>query len=810
MHVTRQQKEKFLAEFSEEDFRDKVVRRLFHALGFTDGRDLCGPQEAGKDAIFRETDRFGDIDLIALQTKVGSITLAADPKKNLHEVVTQLRTALLHPYACSKAKKKYLPHKVFLAASGVINDRARDYICSEVNDPRVKFLDRDEIIDLVDQKCPEIWAGIVAEVTPYFNALAARVDQLSVSLRDVNPIHSSVGAFAAAGDDRFVDLKLGARRVVAKKRLGKIYEDIDFTETSGEKLFQGATIRALILGEAGTGKTTLLIRLAYLLAKSGSVASKAYKVPIFVRANELIGTDKRSIFETLSRYVVENFGLDAAPFSLEDFDAGRIVLLVDGLDELSKDSDRQEVVDFLLEFTRQYATCSLALTTRPYSSIDRLRGLQTFSRYRVSPLSFQDAAKLLKKFERDDGGSAEWRQETLRKLAGLHGLDLNPLLVTVFAVSAKVDKKDVPANITELFAKFTELLLGRWDERKGFAQQYQSKLKEELLAEFSFDLHRDGRSSFKRSEFTSFISQRLGEMGKSVDCNLLVGEILDRSGLLRGDDDLEFRHHLIQEYFAGKGIADANFVRDNLSDDWWRNAIVFYFGGKPKAVDELLDAATRSNNSSSDSFIVVGLALQACYMSRIEEKLEVWKWVNGAAVNSLREFQKSLEGEKYPISTFMAGYLEARDSFALSGIEDEVNGIGEWAIRVGQMDEAHAFWYAVGLSELGEFVRLEKYISNCGLGDTMLLAALHLGCFYAGAVRELSPKEDAAVKRVLDRLGPIVAVHQKQIIGEMKGQLLEYRNGGVVALDAEGEIQSELNERESESSFHAEEGARDN
>jgi hypothetical protein len=260
LDISQVDKEKFISDLNEDDFREKIVRRLFKSLGFLDGRDTCGPEEYGKDAIFVEKDKFGVENATAVQTKVGNINLSGDPAKNLHALVAQLRTALNHPHVCTRTKSKSLPLTVFCIASGRINQAARNYIAEQLQDPRLRFLDRDDLITKIDEACPELWSGIVADVSPYLKALAHRVEELSFST-DPNPVHSSLGAFAAASDQRFVDVRLGFHKPRFVKRLGQISEEFEYEEISGTSLLSGTSVRALLLGDAGTGKSTLLVRL---------------------------------------------------------------------------------------------------------------------------------------------------------------------------------------------------------------------------------------------------------------------------------------------------------------------------------------------------------------------------------------------------------------------------------------------------------------------------------------------------------------------------------------------------------------------
>jgi hypothetical protein len=43
--------------------------------GYSDGRDLCGPSEHGKDTVFSIEDNLGLLTIIAVQTKKGNLNL---------------------------------------------------------------------------------------------------------------------------------------------------------------------------------------------------------------------------------------------------------------------------------------------------------------------------------------------------------------------------------------------------------------------------------------------------------------------------------------------------------------------------------------------------------------------------------------------------------------------------------------------------------------------------------------------------------------------------------------------------------------
>jgi Restriction endonuclease len=172
----RMRKQRYLLSLSEDDFRDLVVRPIFLTQGFTDGRDTCGPSEQGKDCYFTKTSDLSGTDVIVVQTKKGKITKASTPKNNLDTIVAQLRTALETGVLLVADKKKTIPIQAFLAASGEINDNARQHINDQLSNPRLKFIDAETLIPLIDLHKPELWLNIDSDAIAYFQAVCRAIE----------------------------------------------------------------------------------------------------------------------------------------------------------------------------------------------------------------------------------------------------------------------------------------------------------------------------------------------------------------------------------------------------------------------------------------------------------------------------------------------------------------------------------------------------------------------------------------------------------------------------------------------------------
>lgn len=110
--IARAKKERFILQMSEDQFRDEVVRPLLIRMGLQDGRDLCGPQEEGKDAVFVTKDPLGIENVYILQTKKGPLNMASRATSNVITAITQVRMASETKVYFPLSKQSRLPTKV--------------------------------------------------------------------------------------------------------------------------------------------------------------------------------------------------------------------------------------------------------------------------------------------------------------------------------------------------------------------------------------------------------------------------------------------------------------------------------------------------------------------------------------------------------------------------------------------------------------------------------------------------------------------------------------------------------------------------
>jgi hypothetical protein len=786
--ISRFKKERFIKALSEDDFRDLVVRPLFLRSGYVDGRDLCGPGEHGKDAVFCEKDKLGIQVWTAVQTKRGNLNLASGASKNLVAAVTQCRTALESSYIITSTKQKVRPSRVFLCVSGKLNDAAKQHILDEVRSPNIAFLDLDDLVPRVDNVMPELWLGIESELLPYFTAIERSVRGGVGALLG----QRADGVTAPAADDEaFVPLNLFRQTVRLKTISGKQVEIPELIELPMTSVGNLKGRRVLIMGDGGSGKSTGLLRLALELARRG-LSSDSYIVPIIIKATELARAKPESLAgyaDELSRAIVRS---SKSCFTAQDLAAGRVTLLVDALDEVAATSDKAWVAAALVKFSTDFPKCQIIATARPYKVFADLSDLKTFEEYRVSPINWKQAEKIVYAVGSRKKLPQKASHELLRRLEKIHGFELNPLLVTVFAATADYSKQDLPANITELFKKFTELMLGRWDEEKGLRHQFQAPLKDFILQRLGFHMHAKNTTLITRSEAEAIATTELLARGHGADGPKLLSEIFDRSGLFRvHGGSVEFSHHLLQEFFAGRGIPSSDAIHQIVANEWWKRALVFYFGENPQSISVLEEVSAAVARKSATAMIeaatTIGLALQACYLSPVAQKLEVWKWVVDAlSSNHQLVIQEEEGGAKYPLAHFFNVYLYARDAVASSHLKQQLGSLMVWAkdrqgFGFAQANDERLFWLLAGLIESGDLEEAERLIKSAAPRSSEHLMAIFLGCHIATEVRPLTRDQKQHAKAICERLRGKVEPYSKQLMREYGTLLLEYRNGKVAS-----------------------------
>lgn len=368
-------------------------------------------------------------------------------------------------------------------------------------------------------------------------------------------------------------------------------------ESSSNLLKAFAKLRqAVVLGEPGSGKSTMLWKHAAELARDAKNDSHR-PIPLLARLGDWTGDESLTAFLAAS---VAEIGWAAGALA----SSGRLVLLLDGLNEVptGKRKDKAaEVRNLLASFPRVFVSCreedhagNLALpldklTLQPLTPARIRAAVRHWVESKQQPVEFAetffwqlsgdpglegDIKDWLGRGKNEDAFWAEGSDWRLREYDAdprrLLKLAANPFLLTMlFRVWAEGGGV-LPPNRGELFQDFIYHLL----KREGLAPAgILDDAGERLLGGLSrLAWEMQTTRAKEGGDFGVLTVVSYGAAERILGDGSLLKFALD-STLLEGSEELRFRHQLLQEYFTARALHDKMPVMKAVElwapERWW-------------------------------------------------------------------------------------------------------------------------------------------------------------------------------------------------------------------------------------------------
>lgn len=322
------------------------------------------------------------------------------------------------------------------------------------------------------------------------------------------------------------------------------------------------TGRWVVLGDPGAGKTTLLRHLAANLAKQ----EDRPWVPLFESLPRLL-RDRASLLDRAVRRL-ERAGHPAQGLA-EALDragrAGKLLLLLDGLDEVPKES-QEEAEQLLRDLAVRWPDAPLVVTSRPIGYRSQGAG---FREVDLLPLDHNRRRKLLARwFGRMTGTSDEARAD--RALQALDAPELqevagNPLYLTLMALL--FEQEIAPdRNRTRLYDQVFDLLL----EGKHRPEAGPIELKDTvraLLRRLAFGMTKDNRDAESAAALEDrlyrpemdVLREKLERVGRwRGRLRFFLDELAEKTGILGPHDgpdaDWRFWHRTFREALTAESL----------------------------------------------------------------------------------------------------------------------------------------------------------------------------------------------------------------------------------------------------------------
>jgi hypothetical protein len=353
---------------------------------------------------------------------------------------------------------------------------------------------------------------------------------------------------------------------------------IEYREFPPE-LLDSTTMPLLITGSAGYGKTSFC-RWSVLQDVNELMMGRSDILPVYVPLHQL--ASKR--LESYSTEFFQSSQLKSLVHLSQNDAANRIKtirLYLDGLDEVSREDRRREIVNLAKDAVSKDPRIQVIITSR-----EHVGGvwLTWMPRLQLNHLDTQQIHQLVTNLlESDHTLVGEFFAE-LKKTPSLSSLMQVPLLGTlIVAVFRKT--RTLPQNRIKLYSIFTELLAGGWDLAKNVKRDTQFGPTPKLFAmqRLAGFMHSERKRECSDSDIQR-IKKRLGALTPH-QVTRLVQELLEDGLLVRSGLGYAFSHLSFQEYFAAKDLVDPRGKRQTEAlrhflegDDWWKEVLSFYIG----------------------------------------------------------------------------------------------------------------------------------------------------------------------------------------------------------------------------------------
>lgn len=400
---------------------------------------------------------------------------------------------------------------------------------------------------------------------------------------------------------------------------------------------------AVILGEAGIGKTTELLKLTNSLAQNALEASDDVIIPIYVELRYFLSEIESA--DNVKQHILDVLRIGDEKDRRSFLDVlkleKRFIIIFDGLNEIRAEH-HSESIRSIIAFIKLYSNLQYIFSTRHYGFDTQLLDISwvPFAFYEVQRWDDEQIRTFFV-----SNNALDLYNGTNSKLLNLCRIPfVAHLLLNVLKSSQLSPNIKHPRNKGELYKSYVSYIFTRRDAR---INKYDETIKNDLLAEIAYFLNCQETLSLKYKYIKDLIdAQRLDEYGTKIIEEIIQNGILRQGGIhflqeLGLETPLEFMHQSFQEYFTASYITKKpeseifNYLPiEKLKDAFWRD-IPIYLAGLIERPLQFINALLQID--SNKNLLVASQSLVSCNCDVKSFDEMVFQIVNNFLVVSIQQ-----------------------------------------------------------------------------------------------------------------------------------------------------------------------------
>jgi adenylate kinase family enzyme len=361
--------------------------------------------------------------------------------------------------------------------------------------------------------------------------------------------------------------------------------------------------RIVVLGDPGSGKSTVLKNLAYKICSDRcEIAEFSDLLPFIIKGSEFAKFVSRTS-KGVGEFLVDHISKQYENLIAEKLESNELLLLVDGIDEINNVSLRHQVVDKINSFISQYSELKVVVSSRIVGYKEtRLNGY--FNHLNVKRFNKDQIQHFVKNwYSAVESESTEKAKEKAKELfnsisqnQSVLKMASNPLLVTIIALIHFQGNK-LPERRASLYDIATTTFLENWvrQREKTGGESFDKETIVEILAPTSFYIHENNTTGLiSESNLKAQLRQEYEKVNPFIDAKSLKIDLREIIEFLRQDAGFLFEkglneegesmfgyvHQTFQEYFTAiefKTRWKEGMLKDSLGEylfkSNWREVI---------------------------------------------------------------------------------------------------------------------------------------------------------------------------------------------------------------------------------------------